>query len=114
MADVAPNSNRNSAGINHVCGYSSGSVCRSTDTALPKRRLRERLSPEAAESIQYPPAPRIVSPLFQYPYTLRDDEADLASAIRNSENGSRAGKSETGADDEANRESRAGGSGPGG
>jgi len=81
---------------------------------LPKRRLRERLSPEVAESIQYPPAPRIVPPLFQYPYTLRDDEADLTSAIRNSENGSRAGKSETGADDEASRESRAGGSGPGG
>lgn len=83
---------------------------------LPKRRLRERLSPEVAESIQYPPAPRIVPPLFQYPYTLRDDEADPASTNRDrsAENSSRAGKGGTGADDEANRESRAGGLGPGG
>lgn len=51
---------------------------------LPKRRLRERLSPEVAESIQYPPAPQALVPLFPYPYTLRDDEHDSnLSAARN-------------------------------
>lgn len=40
---------------------------------LPKRRLRERLSPNVAESIKYPPAPKIQTPLFYYPYTVRDD-----------------------------------------
>ncbi|KAK4211382.1 hypothetical protein QBC37DRAFT_13487 [Rhypophila decipiens] len=45
---------------------------------LPKRRLRERLSPEVAESIQYPPAPRAIFPLFS-PYILRDEENDSNS-----------------------------------
>ena len=40
---------------------------------LPKRRLRERLSPEVADSIQYPPPPRTVAPLFPYPYPLTDE-----------------------------------------
>ncbi|TAQ84552.1 hypothetical protein B7494_g7134 [Chlorociboria aeruginascens] len=40
---------------------------------LPKRRLRERLSPEVAESIKYPPAPQTTAPLFYYPYNLKDD-----------------------------------------
>ncbi|KAI1006631.1 hypothetical protein K3495_g1589 [Podosphaera aphanis] len=40
---------------------------------LPKRRLRERLSPDVADSIKYPPVPRIKSPLFYHPYNLRDD-----------------------------------------
>ncbi|KAA8567639.1 hypothetical protein EYC84_008112 [Monilinia fructicola] len=40
---------------------------------LPKRRLRERLSPDVAESIKYPPAPKTQTPLFYYPYTVRDD-----------------------------------------
>ena len=40
---------------------------------LPKRRLRERLSPEAAESIQYPARARHTVPLFHYPpYSLKD------------------------------------------
>ncbi|KAM7186488.1 hypothetical protein V8F20_011364 [Naviculisporaceae sp. PSN 640] len=49
---------------------------------LPKRRLRERLSPEVAQSIQYPPAPQSTLPLFPYPYTLREEEHDpnLSSA----------------------------------
>ncbi|KAK4459064.1 hypothetical protein QBC42DRAFT_254747 [Cladorrhinum samala] len=33
---------------------------------LPKRRLRERLPPEVAESIEYPPVPQRISPLFSY------------------------------------------------
>ncbi|KAL2258930.1 hypothetical protein VTK26DRAFT_7569 [Humicola hyalothermophila] len=40
---------------------------------LPKRRLRERLSPEVADSIQYPPLPRTAAPLFPYPYTLTEE-----------------------------------------
>lgn len=42
---------------------------------LPKRRLREQLSPEAAGSIKYPPSTHNGPvPLFHYPpYTVRDD-----------------------------------------
>lgn len=40
---------------------------------LPKRRLRERLSPNIADSIQYPPAHVSGTPLFYYPYNLKDD-----------------------------------------
>lgn len=40
---------------------------------LPKRRLRERLSPDVAESIEYPPAPQASTPLFVYPYNSRED-----------------------------------------
>ncbi|KAI1116743.1 hypothetical protein F5Y14DRAFT_54091 [Nemania sp. NC0429] len=40
---------------------------------LPKRRLRERLSPDVAESIKYPPAPQASAPLFVYPYNPRED-----------------------------------------
>ena len=40
---------------------------------LPKRRLRERLSPDVAESIKYPPAPKTTTPLFYYPYNVRAD-----------------------------------------
>jgi len=49
---------------------------------LPKRRLRERLSPEVAESIQYPPDPRTMAPLFPYPYPLpsSDDHQDSGSS----------------------------------
>lgn len=43
---------------------------------LPKRRLRERLSPEAAESIQYPQPPQSSNSLFSYPYSLRSDDSD--------------------------------------
>lgn len=41
---------------------------------LPKRRLRERLSPEVADSIKYPPSTLNSVPLFQYPpYTVKDE-----------------------------------------
>ncbi len=40
---------------------------------LPKRRLRERLSPNVAETITYPPAPPTTTPLFYYPYSLGGD-----------------------------------------
>ncbi|ORY60603.1 uncharacterized protein BCR38DRAFT_487662 [Pseudomassariella vexata] len=40
---------------------------------LPKRRLRERLSPDVAEAIKYPPAPHNTAPLFYYPYNLKDE-----------------------------------------
>lgn len=43
---------------------------------LPKRRLRERLSPDVADSIQYPPAPQNTTPLFSYPYNLKEEDAD--------------------------------------
>ncbi|KAF4463748.1 hypothetical protein FALBO_9418 [Fusarium albosuccineum] len=41
---------------------------------LPKRRLREKLSPEVADSIKYPPSTHDNAPLFYYPpYTLKDE-----------------------------------------
>ncbi|KAI8722269.1 hypothetical protein NCS52_00370400 [Fusarium sp. LHS14.1] len=41
---------------------------------LPKRRLRERLSPDVADSIKYPPSTHETTPLFYYPpYTLKDE-----------------------------------------
>ncbi|KAF7547362.1 hypothetical protein G7046_g9028 [Stylonectria norvegica] len=41
---------------------------------LPKRRLRERLSPEVVDSIKYPPSTHDIAPLFYYPpYTLKDE-----------------------------------------
>jgi hypothetical protein len=46
---------------------------------LPKRRLRERLSPEVADSIQYPPAPQTTTPLFYYAYSSRDDDPESPS-----------------------------------
>ncbi|KAI0019747.1 hypothetical protein F4780DRAFT_771126 [Xylariomycetidae sp. FL0641] len=42
---------------------------------LPKRRLRERLSPDVADSIQYPPAPQATAPLFAYPYNPKDESS---------------------------------------
>jgi hypothetical protein len=41
---------------------------------LPKRRLRERLSPDVAESIKYPPAPATTASLFYYPYSISGEE----------------------------------------
>lgn len=41
---------------------------------LPKRRLRERLSPDVADSIKYPPAPATTAPLFYYPYSINGEE----------------------------------------
>lgn len=46
---------------------------------LPKRRLRERLSQEAADSIRYPLTPQSVAPLFPYPYPLREEEQTPSS-----------------------------------
>ncbi|KAI8966405.1 hypothetical protein F5Y11DRAFT_155111 [Daldinia sp. FL1419] len=46
---------------------------------LPKRRLRERLSPDVADSIQYPPAPQTAAPLFVYPYNAKEDLASLGA-----------------------------------
>ncbi|KAI1648791.1 uncharacterized protein F4817DRAFT_332923 [Daldinia loculata] len=46
---------------------------------LPKRRLRERLSPDVADSIQYPPAPQTSAPLFVYPYNAKEDLASLGA-----------------------------------
>jgi hypothetical protein len=40
---------------------------------LPKRRLRERLSPDVADSIKYPPAPKSTTPLFYHPYSIREE-----------------------------------------
>ncbi|KAK4453489.1 hypothetical protein QBC34DRAFT_208126 [Podospora aff. communis PSN243] len=83
---------------------------------LPKRRLRERLSPEVADSIQYPPAPRVVAPLFQYPYPLRDEEPEPTSTSRDRkfEAGLRSGRNGTGVDDVDIQESRSGVAGRGG
>lgn len=51
---------------------------------LPKRRLRERLSPEVADSIKYPPAPQTTPALFSYPCNLKGSflEEDTSSAGR--------------------------------
>ncbi|KAF5242321.1 hypothetical protein FAUST_3332 [Fusarium austroamericanum] len=41
---------------------------------LPRRRLREKLSPEVADTIKYPPSTHETAPLFYYPpYTLKDE-----------------------------------------
>lgn len=41
---------------------------------LPKRRLREKLSPEVAHTIKYPPSTHDAPPLFLYPsYPARED-----------------------------------------
>ena len=42
---------------------------------LPKRRIRERLSPEVADSIQCP-TPQNATSMFYYPYVSRDDDSD--------------------------------------
>ncbi|KAK5662926.1 hypothetical protein OQA88_6338 [Cercophora sp. LCS_1] len=60
---------------------------------LPKRRLRERLSPEVAESIQYPPSPKAPPErVFPYPFQLRDDQSENRhpSREKNTEEGSSA------------------------
>ncbi|KAF3768680.1 hypothetical protein M406DRAFT_344744 [Cryphonectria parasitica EP155] len=66
---------------------------------LPKRRLRERLSPEVADSIQYPPAPQSASALFSYPCSLKGSivEEDLSSSSRESELAGRQGSRRHGA-----------------
>ncbi|KAG6005445.1 hypothetical protein E4U21_007914 [Claviceps maximensis] len=43
---------------------------------LPKRRLRERLSPEVADSISFPPSTQGTLPLFHYlPYSLKEQRS---------------------------------------
>ncbi|KAI0203366.1 hypothetical protein F4808DRAFT_41892 [Astrocystis sublimbata] len=48
---------------------------------LPKRRLRERISPDIAGSIKYPPAPQACTPLFVYPYNPREDPSSFGSDL---------------------------------
>lgn len=49
---------------------------------LPKRRLRERLSPEVADSITYPPSTHETTPLFYYPpYTLKEEAHSAALGL---------------------------------
>lgn len=54
---------------------------------LPKRRLRERLSPEVAGSIKYPPAPQSTPALFSYPCNLKGGllEEESSSATRDTQ-----------------------------
>lgn len=47
---------------------------------LPKRRLRERLAPEVADSIEYPPAPQSTPALFSYPANLKGNSEEEATA----------------------------------
>lgn len=51
---------------------------------LPKRRLRERLSPEVADSIRYPPAPQSTTALFLYPCNLKGSvlEEEASAGVR--------------------------------
>ena len=46
---------------------------------LPKRRLRSRLSPEAASSILYPSAPPVTAPLLFLPFSPSVSYADASS-----------------------------------
>ncbi|CAK7241201.1 MAG: hypothetical protein STHCBS139747_002660 [Sporothrix thermara] len=48
---------------------------------LPKRRLRDRLSTDAADSIKYPPDQTPGAPLFYYPYSLKQDSAHAEHPI---------------------------------
>ncbi|KAI0476554.1 hypothetical protein GGR56DRAFT_666113 [Xylariaceae sp. FL0804] len=50
---------------------------------LPKRRLRERLSPDVADSIKYPPAPQTAAPLFVYPYNSKDESTLIGTESPN-------------------------------
>ncbi|KAI0188471.1 hypothetical protein EV127DRAFT_434166 [Xylaria flabelliformis] len=45
---------------------------------LPKRRLRERISPDIADSITYPPTPQTSTPLFVYPYNSREEPSPFS------------------------------------
>ncbi|KAI3545406.1 hypothetical protein CSPX01_05050 [Colletotrichum filicis] len=54
---------------------------------LPKRRLRERLSPEVADSIDYPPANHNSSPLFYYPNIVRDEMPFRAGGLNGASRG---------------------------
>uniref|UniRef100_A0A8H7TU31 Uncharacterized protein n=1 Tax=Bionectria ochroleuca TaxID=29856 RepID=A0A8H7TU31_BIOOC len=54
---------------------------------LPKRRLRERLSPQVAESIKYPPSMLNSVPLFQYPCSSKEEETHSNIAFTGSSGG---------------------------
>ncbi|KAF9879438.1 hypothetical protein CkaCkLH20_02981 [Colletotrichum karsti] len=54
---------------------------------LPKRRLRERLSPEVADSIEYPPANHNSSPLFYYPNIVRDETPSRSGGLHGTRRG---------------------------
>ncbi|PKS09418.1 hypothetical protein jhhlp_004033 [Lomentospora prolificans] len=55
---------------------------------LPKRRLRERLSPEAAESIKYPPSTRISSIFYPaYPTEITEEEYPREDPPRSRDSG---------------------------
>lgn len=54
---------------------------------LPKRRLRERLSPEVAESIEYPTASQTAAPLFYYPYPTKEDSGNNDASHGDRKNG---------------------------
>ncbi|KAG9242276.1 hypothetical protein BJ878DRAFT_179533 [Calycina marina] len=51
---------------------------------LPKKPLRERLSPEVAQTIKYPPAYKSQPPLFQYGYT-GDETVFRDNAVKSAE-----------------------------
>ncbi|KAL1606271.1 hypothetical protein SLS60_003673 [Paraconiothyrium brasiliense] len=44
---------------------------------LPKRRLRDRMSPEQADTIIYPPNPPSTGPLFNFPYSAGERSRTL-------------------------------------
>ncbi|KAL5407282.1 hypothetical protein PMIN03_007264 [Paraphaeosphaeria minitans] len=44
---------------------------------LPKRRLRDRMSPEQADTIIYPPNPPSTGPLFNFPYSTGERSRTL-------------------------------------
>ncbi|CAK7273232.1 hypothetical protein SEPCBS119000_005547 [Sporothrix epigloea] len=48
---------------------------------LPKRRLRDRLSDNAAELIEFPPDQTPGAPLFYYPYSLKQDATHIQPQI---------------------------------
>ncbi|KAK7962537.1 uncharacterized protein PG986_003362 [Apiospora aurea] len=43
---------------------------------LPKRRMRDRLSSEELDTIDYPPSPQNNVPLFDYPYNLKAEAGE--------------------------------------
>lgn len=47
---------------------------------LPKRGLRERLPPDIADSIEYPPAPQSTPALFSYPSNLKGNPEEEATS----------------------------------
>ncbi|KAF3002224.1 hypothetical protein E8E14_003514 [Neopestalotiopsis sp. 37M] len=53
---------------------------------LPKRRLRERLSPDVADTIKYPLEPQSNAPLFYYPYNLKAEAGPASLDASNAMN----------------------------